>query len=143
MAIVKFKLFDDHDRYISYHRTVDELSPNGRYFNEIYYCVIELPKFNKKRNELNGPFDQWLYFLKHGSQLDEEEVKEITRNNEDLEKTYKILEQLHNESDRIWQYWQLYKQRLSEKDFDNNGHHEGFYEGINKVARNMLQRVSV
>ena len=32
--------------------------------------IIELPKFNKTLDELVSDLDRWTYFLKHGSQLD-------------------------------------------------------------------------
>lgn len=38
--------------------------------------ILELPKFNKQVGELATPLDRWLYFLRHGAELDAQAVPE-------------------------------------------------------------------
>ncbi|MCK5673845.1 MAG: PD-(D/E)XK nuclease family transposase [Spirochaetales bacterium] len=40
------------------------------FYNKLKYIFIEMPKFNKKENELETHFEKWLYFLKHLADLD-------------------------------------------------------------------------
>ncbi|MBP6386264.1 MAG: Rpn family recombination-promoting nuclease/putative transposase [Pseudarcicella sp.] len=55
--------------YINRHKIIDtETSEN--YLKDIEFNFIELPKFNKKENELKSIIDQWVYFLKNAENLD-------------------------------------------------------------------------
>ncbi len=36
--------------------------------------ILELPKFHKELSELTTPLDRWLYFLRHGEELDAQAV---------------------------------------------------------------------
>ena len=40
------------------------------FYNKLKYIFIEMPKFNKKENELETHFEKWLYFLKHLADFD-------------------------------------------------------------------------
>jgi len=40
------------------------------FYDKLKYIFIEMPKFNKKENELTTHFEKWLYFLKHLAEFD-------------------------------------------------------------------------
>ena len=42
---------------------------NTPYSNKLKFAFVELPKFNKREEELETHFDKWLYLLKHLSEL--------------------------------------------------------------------------
>ncbi len=42
---------------------------NENYIKDIEFNFIELPKFNKKENELESVIDQWVYFIKNSENL--------------------------------------------------------------------------
>jgi predicted transposase/invertase (TIGR01784 family) len=54
--------------YISRHKIID-LETNENYIKDIEFNFIELPKFNKKENELESIVDQWVYFIKNAENL--------------------------------------------------------------------------
>jgi predicted transposase/invertase (TIGR01784 family) len=54
--------------YINRHKVID-LETNENYIKDIEFNFIELPKFNKKENELESIIDQWVYFIKNAENL--------------------------------------------------------------------------
>jgi predicted transposase/invertase (TIGR01784 family) len=54
--------------YINRHKIVD-IETNENYIKDIEFNFIELPKFNKKENELESIIDQWVYFIKNAENL--------------------------------------------------------------------------
>jgi predicted transposase/invertase (TIGR01784 family) len=66
-------IFDDEkeakDKYI--HRVaLTEQETKKIFFNKLHYIYLEMPKFNKKENELITEIDKWSYFIKNLSNLD-------------------------------------------------------------------------
>ncbi|MEY3501462.1 MAG: hypothetical protein RL308_3135 [Bacteroidota bacterium] len=55
--------------YINRHKIID-IETNENYIKDIEFNFIELPKFNKKENELESVIDQWVYFIKNAENLD-------------------------------------------------------------------------
>jgi predicted transposase/invertase (TIGR01784 family) len=55
--------------YINRHKIIDT-ETNENYLKDIEFNFIELPKFNKKENELESIIDQWVYFIKNVENLD-------------------------------------------------------------------------
>ncbi len=54
--------------YINRHKIID-VETNENYIKDIEFNFIELPKFNKKENELESIIDQWVYFIKNAENL--------------------------------------------------------------------------
>ncbi|MEY2828972.1 MAG: hypothetical protein RIQ33_830 [Bacteroidota bacterium] len=54
--------------YINRHKIID-IKTNENYIKDIEFYFIELPKFNKKENELESVIDQWIYFIKNAENL--------------------------------------------------------------------------
>jgi predicted transposase/invertase (TIGR01784 family) len=54
--------------YINRHKIID-IETNENYIKDIEFNFIELPKFNKKENELESIIDQWVYFIKNAENL--------------------------------------------------------------------------
>jgi predicted transposase/invertase (TIGR01784 family) len=59
-----------------YHLTFElrERRHQTLFTDQIALHILELPKFNKGLDELTTPLDRWLYFLRHGEQLDAQAV---------------------------------------------------------------------
>jgi predicted transposase/invertase (TIGR01784 family) len=55
--------------YLSRHKIVD-IETGENITSDVEFNFIELPKFNKKENELTTIIDQWVYFLKNAENLD-------------------------------------------------------------------------
>ncbi len=62
--------------YISRHSITDVVT-GEQLIKDIEFNFIELPKFNKKENELNSIIEQWVYFIKNAENINV--IPEITR----------------------------------------------------------------
>ena len=72
VAILDFVLFDeleeDKDQIVERVCLMRE-STKTSYSNKLKFAFVELPKFNKREEELETHFDKWLYLLKHLPEL--------------------------------------------------------------------------
>lgn len=75
VCFVDTPLFRDLD---AFHLTFElrERRHQTLFTNQMALHILELPKFNKAIDELTTPLDRWLYFLRHGEQLDAQAVPE-------------------------------------------------------------------
>jgi predicted transposase/invertase (TIGR01784 family) len=65
LAIVNYTLFPNKTgRVVSFHKTLDVESHEHDH-QAISYAYIELPKFEKKEDELQTVQDKWIFFLKN------------------------------------------------------------------------------
>ena len=68
IGILDFEVTQNKD-YISRHKIIDT-GTGENYIKDIEFNFIELPKFNKKENELTSVIDQWIYFIKNAEDLE-------------------------------------------------------------------------
>ncbi|MFM7426873.1 MAG: Rpn family recombination-promoting nuclease/putative transposase [Elainella sp.] len=83
LTITDFEMFEGSPKVISCYR-LKEKDDLTDYSDDIELVFVELPKFNKRLEELNSVTDKWLYFLKLANTLDAvpptmAEVPEIKR----------------------------------------------------------------
>ncbi len=67
IGILDFEITQNTD-YISRHKIVD-IDTGENFIKDIEFNFIELPKFNKKENELTTIIEQWVYFIKNVENL--------------------------------------------------------------------------
>lgn len=68
IGILDFEITQNPD-YLSRHKIVD-IQTGENLISDIEFNFIELPKFDKKENELTTIIDQWVYFIKNAENLD-------------------------------------------------------------------------
>ncbi len=64
ISILDFVLFPDKKSHKSIHKFLD-IKTHENDIQELSFAFVELPKFNKKEDELFSDEDKWLYFLKN------------------------------------------------------------------------------
>ena len=69
LTIVDFIMFDDNDKVISNFKLLEK-EQFINYSDDLEMIFIELPKFNKQIDELNGIAEQWIYFIKNAGSLE-------------------------------------------------------------------------
>ena len=77
VAILDFVLFDEleEDRnQVVEHVCLMRESTKTPYSGKLKFAFVELPKFNKREEELETHFDKWLYLLKHLPELKDRPV---------------------------------------------------------------------
>jgi len=68
IGILNFSMFDNPN-YISRHLILDKDTLKQE-IDDFEFTFIELPKFNKKLNELETVLDKWIYFIKEAQNLE-------------------------------------------------------------------------
>ena len=53
-----------NSNYLSRHRILDA-ETHEQHISDFEFCLIELPKFTKRENELQSVVDKWIFFLKY------------------------------------------------------------------------------
>ncbi|MBF0583324.1 MAG: Rpn family recombination-promoting nuclease/putative transposase [Magnetococcales bacterium] len=70
ITITDFFLFHDFDHCVSCHESRETITGHS-YLQEIIHFFVELPKFSKQVDELDGILDKWIYFIRHAGSLQE------------------------------------------------------------------------
>ncbi|MBF0183925.1 MAG: Rpn family recombination-promoting nuclease/putative transposase [Magnetococcales bacterium] len=74
ITITDFILFNGFNHCVSRHES-REIITGQSYLQEILHFFVELPKFQKSLDELDGILDQWIYFIKYAGSLQEVPAK--------------------------------------------------------------------
>ena len=72
IAILDF-VFDEDKKDVDkfrYDVKLQDIDTNKIFYNKLTFIYLEMPKFNKKIEELETRFDKWLYIIKNLSKLD-------------------------------------------------------------------------
>ena len=137
IGILNFKFDKVHDNY--YHHEVQLLDVETKevFYDKLTFIYLEMPKFNKSEDELNGMFEKWLFVLRNLSRLMERpkalQERIFTRLFEaaEIAKFTKVEYDAYEESLKVYRDWQntiATEKKISWKE----GHEEGIEEGIEK-----------
>ena len=81
LSLLNHCIFPNDVSYLSFHHNI-ERETKVSYLNDMSYAFVELPKFNKKEEELETAEDYWIFMMKEATHLREapehapEEVKQ-------------------------------------------------------------------
>ncbi len=75
IGILDFVFAEDQDSPDVCHRVQLKDQHHRVFYNKLTFIYLEMPKFTKTEDELETPFDKWLYVLRHLPQLDERPPK--------------------------------------------------------------------
>jgi predicted transposase/invertase (TIGR01784 family) len=145
VAITDFVMFPEKPGYKSDHVILDK----GSYAHDLKdfsFTFLELPKFTKTIDELETHIEKWMYFFKHATHTDPEELEKITGSDMIIGQAYKVLDQYYWSEEELCAYEREKKSELDAKAMlafaTNSGKAEGLIEGeaigIKRVAKNML-----
>jgi predicted transposase/invertase (TIGR01784 family) len=126
-------IFEDEkeskDKYI--HRVaLTEQETKKVFFNKLQYIYLEMPKFNKKEDELESEIDKWSFFIKNLSNLDHIPNK---LQNEVFIKAFEIAEIAKFDRKQLEEYEQSLKYYRDIKNVVDTS----FEEGKKEVAKKM------
>ena len=137
IGILNFKFDKVYDNY--YHHEVQLLDVETKevFYDKLTFIYLEMPKFNKSEDELNGMFEKWLFVLRNLSRLMERpkalQERIFTRLFEaaEIARFTKVEYDAYEESLKVYRDWQntiATEKKISWKE----GHEEGIEEGIEK-----------
>ena len=138
IGILNFKFDKVHDNY--YHHEVQLLDVETKevFYDKLTFIYLEMPKFNKSEDELNGMFEKWLFVLCNLSRLMERpkalQERIFTRLFETAEiaKFTKVEYDAYEESLKVYRDWKNTidtAELKGEKKGFKKGHKEGLEKG--------------
>ena len=78
LAFLDSTMFPDKTDWISHHQTLD-IKTHERDLKDFSYTFVELKKFHKAMQELNGEDELWTLFFQKGERLSDEEYTEYKK----------------------------------------------------------------
>ena len=129
LAITDFVMFPNKKEYKSDHVILDKNS-HSHDLKDFYFCFLELPKFNKKIDELQTIIEKWTYFFKHASHTNEADVGKITGSDEVIRQAYEVLNQFSWSQEELHIYEREKKRELDAQAILLQQRIEGKAEGL-------------
>jgi predicted transposase/invertase (TIGR01784 family) len=130
VAVLNHKIFPEDVPYISYHR-ICEYETGETYLDRLAYLCIELEKFNKTTDELNGFQDEWLHFLSKSS---DEKIVPDTIHDKAVIEAYNEIERFNwtpGQYDAYVRVWmEIDREKCAMEKKYRTGKVEGMVEGI-------------
>ena len=130
IGIVNFNIFPETE-FLTQHLILNTKTQEN-HIKDFEFIFLELKKFQKEENELQGVIEEWVYFLKHA-----EDLTMIPKNaSADVKEAYEMANQ-HSwteEEMEVYEYWLL--KEVSEKNTARKREEkiakEKFSEGVEK-----------
>ena len=128
IAIADHVIFPEKEAYKSLHLICDRKTGSND-LNAFRFSFIELAKFKKTADEIEGLEEQWLYFLKHAEELDDvpSGLSDVT-----IQKAFHILDSFGWSKEDKHQYEDMMIAIFDEQGRINESYSKGKVEGIEK-----------
>ncbi len=142
LTITDFVLFDDMSGMISRFKLLEK-KELIEYTDDIELIFIELPKFTKAEDELDGILDKWIYFIKNAGRLDyvpknmDAELEHAFRIANEANFTEEELELQHRKKDFV--YMQKSSIDLAKRQGLEQGLEQGIEQGLEQVVMKSSQ----
>lgn len=146
LTITDFKLFPSTEKVISCFYFQEEEQQIAYQEHELKLVFVELPKFTKKLEDLEGVVDKWVYFIKEAPSL--EVIPENMREVPQIERALNIANQASlsvEELEKVHKQEMFLEDRrgelnLAKREGREEGRRQGKEEGRTEGERNLLLR---
>ncbi len=140
LAITDYTVFPKKEKYKSNHVILDDHT-HEHDLKDFSFTFVELPKFNKTLKNLKTIEDRWYYFLKHADESND--INEILSQHPEIKEAYQVLDRYRWTENELQWYEKLIMNTADAQGMldaaKNEGHKEGYEEGVNTLARAMLK----
>jgi predicted transposase/invertase (TIGR01784 family) len=143
LAIADFIMFPEKQGgWKSEHRILDEKTYEND-LQDFYFVFIELPKFNKKLQELGTLEEKWCYFFKHADESTFAEIEYLAGQDHIIKRAFEAIDQASWSEEELHTYERITKARLDnlavEQQKIEDAEARGEARGKIEVARNLLK----
>jgi predicted transposase/invertase (TIGR01784 family) len=135
IGIIDFNMFDNID-YISRHLIINQ-ETNKQDLDDFEFSFIELPKFDKKLDELSTTLEKWIYFIKNADNF--ELIPETYKEQQELNDAFIIAAQVSWTKKEIEIYDYMRLKQFDEVNAIQTAENKGFNKGIEKGILGMLE----
>jgi conserved hypothetical protein (putative transposase or invertase) len=112
IGVADFKIFSDHNRYLSHYQFLDSIDHVCRLHHTEYHFV-ELKKFKKTVEQLENIADKWIYFLQNAERC--ENTPQELQKTQPLVKAFDVLERGRWNTKELEEYEKFVDARRVEK----------------------------
>ena len=149
IGILNFTFDKDNDDY--YHHEVQLLDNQTKevFYDKLTFIYLEMPKFNKTEDELNGMFEKWLFVLRNLSRLMERpkalQERVFTKLFEaaEIAKFTKTEYDNYEESLKVYRDWKnmiVTEKKISWEEGHEIGREEGREEGMKEGMEKGMEK---
>jgi predicted transposase/invertase (TIGR01784 family) len=92
LAISNFEMFPEDKKWISTHKILDDIS-YVNHLKDFHFVFMELPKFNKKIDQLENLNEKWAYFFKHAEYSTIEEMENLIGHDVIIKRAFQAIDQ--------------------------------------------------
>ncbi|MGL4540491.1 MAG: Rpn family recombination-promoting nuclease/putative transposase, partial [Candidatus Rhabdochlamydia sp.] len=131
IAISDYVIFPKKPHYKSDHIILDKVT-HEHDLKDLYFTFIELPKFNKNKEELSSIEDKWCYFFKHAHETNEADLQKITGSDNIIHKAYMALNQFYWTEDELRDYEDMNRVMMDNMAILEHKSNEGEARGLKK-----------
>jgi predicted transposase/invertase (TIGR01784 family) len=114
LAIADYVIFPNKPHYKSDHIILDKLTYEQD-LKDFFFTFIELPKFNKSKEELSSIEEKWCYFFKHAHETTETDLLKIIGSDNIIHKAYTILNRFYWTEKELMAYEEMKRARMDHK----------------------------
>ncbi|MGL4540731.1 MAG: Rpn family recombination-promoting nuclease/putative transposase, partial [Candidatus Rhabdochlamydia sp.] len=139
IAISDYVIFPKKPHYKSDHIILDKVT-HEHDLKDLYFTFIELPKFNKNKEELSSIEDKWCYFFKHAHETTEADLQKITGSDNIIHKAYTALNQFYWTEDELRDYEDMNRVMMDNMAILEHKSNEGEARGIKKGIKKGLKK---
>ena len=129
IAITDFPMFKNRKGYYSTHVILDK-ETYDHHLKDFSFTFLELPKFDKKIDELENLLEKWAYFFKHGEDTTEAELERIVGSDQVIKRAYEALNRFSWTDIELNTYEQEEKRERDAQSILLNAKAEGKAEGL-------------
>ncbi len=143
LTIVDFIMFDDIDGYLSKFKLIEK-DKFVKYSDDFELIFVELPKFEKSIEELNGIEDEWIWFVKKSGSMEY-----VPKNlNKEIKTAFDVSNEANMSKDELEVQHKKLEFNLIQKSSISQALKQGLEQGIEqgslntnrKNARSMYQK---
>ena len=141
IGILNFTFNDTDGDYFHHEVKLVDLYTHKVFYDKLTFIYLEMPKFNKKEDELESMFDKWLFVLRNLSSLFE---RPRALQNRVFDRLFEAAEIAKFNPKELGEYWESLK---NFRDWYSvmstqlkKGHEEGLKEGIEKGLNEGLEQ---
>ena len=149
IGILNFNIDDENDSYFHHEVQLTDQRTKEVFYDKLTFIYLEMPKFNKTEEELDGMFEKWLFVLRNLSRLLERpqalQERVFTKLFEaaEIAKFTKTEYEAYEESLKVYRDWQNTIRTAINKGLEEGrekGLEEGRAEGLEKGRAEGLEK---
>jgi predicted transposase/invertase (TIGR01784 family) len=138
IAIADCVIFPNKPHYKSDHVILDKVTYEYD-LKDFSFTFIELPKFNKRKENLSSIEEKWCYFFKHAHETTEAELQKVIGKDAIMHRAYTALDQFYWTEKELAAYDALKKIHMDNKAVMAQQIYEAVEKNKIETARRLLQ----